>query len=441
MAIFKFIREAMLKEIWQKTTLNGRTYSYLRKFRREAQLPAEQVREIRLQRLKATLCNACQNHPFYRERFEAGGFDPFRMRDADEIKKIPVLQKEEYRSFIQRQVAKNEKRYRYWYRDGTSGSSGMPLHIFRTWEERAYMSGKWMQVLMANDYHWRDVTFSLPSPRRVQRDSIVQRFGILRRYTVAFTSPVEEMVSVCRRVRPTVVYGYKSHLVQMALYCEKNKIELHRPHLCISVGETMDERSKAVIGACFGIENLIDAYGVIECGIIAWQRKREDHFRISHTTTYLEVLDEKGKDADSGHGLLTDLFIGSFPLIRYKLGDFLDTEIVNGLRVIRKIKGRMDDWIIFADGERMPYHAFYLTMEKRSEIRQFRVIQETYDHIRIQLVPASDADPSELEKILLADLKRGIRRKEISYTFDFVDQIPPDPSGKIRMLISKISSQ
>jgi phenylacetate-coenzyme A ligase PaaK-like adenylate-forming protein len=428
----------MLKDIWQKATLNLRTYPYIRKLMREARLPAEQVRNIQLKRLKTMLCGACQNHSFYRERFEASGFDPFVMKDAAEIKKIPILEKDEYRSFIQREVARNEKRYRHWYQDGTSGSSGTPLHIYRTWEERAYMSGKWMRVLLLNDYHWRDVTFSLPSPRRVRRDSMVQRFGILRRYMVGFTSPVEEMVAVCRKVRPSVIYANKSHLIQMALYCDENKIELPRPHLCISVGETMDERSKAVIENCFGIENLIDAYGAIEFGILAWQTKKEDQFQFSHTTNFLEVLDENGQDADLGQGLITDLFIKSFPLIRYKLGDILDTEKVDGLPVIRKIKGRMDDWIVFANGKRMPYFAFYLVMEKRQEIRQFRIIQEDYDNIRIQLVAEPDADRSRLEKRILADLEREIQHTGIAYTFDFVDNIPPDPTGKIRMLISKI---
>ena len=82
----------MLKDIWQKTTLNGRTYTCLPKFRKESQLPAEQVREmIRLQNLRATLWKAYQNHPFHRERFDASGFDPFRMGDADPSGKIRML--------------------------------------------------------------------------------------------------------------------------------------------------------------------------------------------------------------------------------------------------------------------------------------------------------------------------------------------------------------
>ncbi len=393
----------MIKESWQKATLNFRTYPYLRKFIKESQLPAEEVREIQFTRLKALLCDVYQTHPFYRERFDASQFNPFMMADLSDFNKVPVLEKDDYRTLIKSQLEKNEERYRFWYKDGTSGSTGIPLRILRTWDERAYMSGKWMRVLLLNGYNWRNVTFSLPSPHRLQRDSVVQRFGILKRYTVAYTAPVENMVEMYLKVRPSVIYANKSHLVLMALYCEQNKIELPKPNLCISVAETMDERSKAVLKKFYGAENLIEAYGAVEFGIIAWQKKGEDYFNFSHTTNYLEVQDE------------------------------------NGLPIIKKIRGRQDDWIIFADGERMPFHAFYEIMERRQEIKQFRIIQEDYYKICIQIVKDIETDKSALENTLLIDLRREVRDKDIDYIIDFVDDIPPDPNGKIRMLISKIN--
>ena len=429
----------MLKDTWQKATLNFLTYFYLRKFNKESQLPGEEVRKIQFTRLKAFLCDVYQTHPFYRERFDASQFDPFKMVDLRDYKKVLILEKDDYRTFIKSQIEQDEKHYRNWYKEGTSGSTGIPLRILRTWNERAYMSAKWMRVLVLNGYNWRDVTFSLPSPHRLQRDSVVQRFGILKRYTVAYTAPVENMVEMYLKVRPSVVYANKTHLVLMALYCEQNKIKLPKPHLCISVAETMDGRSKAVIENCFGAENLIEAYGAVEFGIIAWQKKGEDFFNFSHTTNYLEVLDENGRDKNFGRCIITDLYIRSFPLIRYNLGDILDNENKNGLPIIKKIRGRQDDWIIFADGERMPFHAFYEIMERRQEIKQFRIIQEDFNKIYIQVVKELEADKSELEKTLLTDLHREVRDKDIEYIIDFVDNIPPDPNGKIRMLISKIN--
>jgi len=429
----------MLLDTWQKTTLNFRIYAYMQKFMKEYRLPAEEVRKIQFTRLKKLLCDVYQIYPFYRERFDGCQFNPFKMADLSDFKKVPILEKEDYRAFIKSQLEQDEKRYQNWYEDTTSGSTGIPLRILRNWDERAYMLAKWMRALFLNGYNWRDVTFSMPAPNHLQRDSVVQRFGLLKRYHVPFTDPVENKVDKYLKVNPSVVYANKTHLVQIALYCEKNKIKLPKPHLCISIAETMDERSRAVIGKCFGAESLMEAYGALEFSIIAWQTKGEDYFNICHTTDYLEVLDENGHDTNHGSCIITDLFIGSFPMIRYKLGDILNTEIKDGLPVIKKIIGRQDDAIIFADGEHMPWHIFAVILERQQEIKQFRVIQEDYDKIRIQVAKEPDADRLTVENAIITDLRQEVRDKDIEYIVDFVDHIPPDPNGKLRLLISKVN--
>ncbi len=405
---------------------------------KEYRLSAEEVRKIQFTRLKKLLCDAYQTYPFYRERFDAYHFNPFKMEGLSDFKKVPVLEKEDYRALVKSQLDHNEKHYRNWYEDTTSGSTGIPLRILRNWDERAYMLAKWMRVLFLNGFHWRDVTFSMPAPNHLQRDSLVQLFGLLKRYHVAFTDPAEKKVEKYLKVSPSVIYGNKTHLVQMALYCEKNNITLPKPHLCISLAETMDERSRAVIKKCFGAESLMEAYGALEFSIIAWQTRGEDYFNICHTTDYLEVLDENDQDANFGTCILTDLFIRSFPLIRYKLGDILDTEMKDGLPVIKKIIGRQDDAIIFADGEHVPWHIFAVILERQQEIKQFRVIQEDYDKIRIQVAIESDADKPTIENTILADMRHEVRNRDIGYKIDFVDHIPPDPNGKLRLLISKV---
>ena len=428
----------MLRDTWQKATINIRIYAYMRRFIKEFRMSAEEIRKVQFARLKKMLCDVYESHPFYRERFDASHFDPYRMQDVQEFKKVPVLEKDDYRTFINSQIEQNGKRYRHWYEDTTSGSTGIPLVLLRSWDERAYMLAKWMRVLALNGYHWRDVTMSLPGPGHLRRDSIVQRFGIMRRYQVAFTDPVEKMVEMYLKVKPTVIFANKTHLVQMALYCDKHNIVLPKPRLCLSMAETMDEPSRAVIEKGFGADSLLEAYGALEISIMAWQTKGHDYLDFSHTTDYLEVLDNEGKDTNLGSCVITDFFLSSFPVIRYRLGDILELDQQNGLPVIRKIIGRQDDAIIFADGERLPWHIFAVILERQREIKQFRVIQEDYDRIRVQVVRDENADKSSLEKVILHDLHKEVRDKGIEYIIDFVDHIPSDPNGKLRLLISKV---
>jgi phenylacetate-CoA ligase len=431
----------MLKYTWQKATLNFRIYAYLQKLIKESRLPAEEVRKLQFTRLKKLLCDVYQTHPFYQERFDASRFDPYKMTDISELKRLPVLEKEDYRTLIKNQLEeKGEKHYQHWYVDSSSGSTGIPLRILRTWDERAYMLAKWMRVLVLNGYKWRDVTFSLPSPSHVQRDSIVQRFGILKRYAIAYTDPVEDQVEMYLKAKPSIVYGNKTYLVQLALHCNEKNIQLPKPYLCVSFAEKMDGTSRSVMEKCFGTDCLMEIYGTLEVSIIAWQIKGEDYFNICHTTDVLEVLDENGQDTNYGRSILTDLFIKSFPMIRYNLGDMLDTEIVNGLPVINKIEGRQDDKIIFADGESVPWPICAIILERRrNELKQFRVIQEDFNLIRVVVAKEEEADKSAIENAIINDLRKEVRNEGMEYIVDFVDRIPPDPNGKIRLLISKVN--
>ncbi len=431
----------MLNDTWKKATLNFRIYAYLQKLIKESRLPAEEVRKLQFTRLKKLLCDVYQTHPFYQERFDASRFDPYKMTDISELKRLPVLEKEDYRTLIKNRLEeKGEKHYQHWYVDSSSGSTGIPLRILRTWDERAYMLAKWMRVLVLNGYKWRDVTFSLPSPSHVQRDSIVQRFGILKRYSIAYTDPVEDQVEMYLKAKPSIVYGNKTYLVQLALHCNEKNIQLPKPYLCVSFAEKMDGPSRSVMEKCFGTDCLMEIYGALEVSIIAWQIKGEDYFNICHTTDVLEVLDENGQDTNYGRSILTDLFIKSFPMIRYNLGDMLDTEIVNGLPVINKIEGRQDDKIIFADGGSMPWPICAIILERRrNELKQFRVIQEDYNLIRVVVSKEEEADKSAIENAIINDLRKEVRDKGMEYIVDFVDRIPPDPNGKIRLLISKVN--
>jgi phenylacetate-CoA ligase len=121
----------MFTNSWQKATLNFRIYAYMKKFIKESRLPAEEIRKIQFARLKKLLCDVYRRHPFYRERFDASHFDPFRMADLDDFKRVPVLEKDDYRKFINSQLNKGESRYPNWYDDTTGGSTGIPLRVLR----------------------------------------------------------------------------------------------------------------------------------------------------------------------------------------------------------------------------------------------------------------------------------------------------------------------
>ena len=81
-----------------------------------------------------------------------------------------------------------------------------------------------------------------------------------------------------------------------------------------------------------------------------------------------------------------------------------------------------------------------IIMDKmRHDLKQFRVIQEDYDLIRVVVAKEEEADKSIVEKAIIDEMRKGLCNDGVEYTVDFVDRIPPDPNGKIRLLISKVN--
>jgi len=73
-----------------------------------------------------------------------------------------------------------------------------------------------------------------------------------------------------------------------------------------------------------GVEPM-DTYGLVEVNEIAWECKEHDGYHINADTHFVEILDKEGNEVDEGkigEIVVTCLFNTSFPIIRYKTGDY-----------------------------------------------------------------------------------------------------------------------
>jgi phenylacetate-CoA ligase len=424
-----------------KLILNARVYFTLRTLLRNFPYHSEVIQAQQWKKLKALLQHCYEHHSFYRQRMDDAWMPPDKFHSLDDLNKLPVLTKDEYRQWVLESYNRRPSRYQNWYRDGTSGSTGVPLTIYRPWKEQAYIIAKWLRELVVNGYRpLRQKTFCLVSPHRLSKhDSLLQSLGLFRRERLSYLASPKEMVEALNHARPDLFYANKSQFVQMATYAKEHFLELYAPPLYACGAETIDDTSRRIIYDAFGEDGFFETYGCVELGVLAFQEKQNKSFlHFCHDTNVLELVNGRTATGTEGYCVVTDLYQYAFPLIRYNLGDYLVTEEHGGLRVIRRICGRQDDWIVFADGARIPFHSFYEIMEKRSTILQFRVIQETHDMIRMLCVARVGIDRDETRRGIIDDMKKYVRA-DIHYQVDFADAIPPDANGKLRMLISNVS--
>jgi len=422
-----------------KHLLNLNIFFKLRTLLKNYPFNADKIKAVQLKKLKKLLIYSYNHFEFYKVRFDQAGFNPFNIKSVDEIPKIPVMDKTEYKKFIDLEVIKQPELYRKYYQDGTSGSTGEPLKIYRTWNERAYMLAKYIRSLFLNGYRYRDITFCLPSPHRITKsDSFLQKLGLLRRKSIAYTEPVEKMVDGYIRIKADLLYANKSQLIQMAQYIIDKGIRIRKPRLINCSGEVLDIPSRNMIESVFGQNRLFEVYGTVEFNNLGFQLCNENFYHFNHDTNLIELEDDRGNiNSERGRCIVTDLNIYSFPLIRYKLNDWIEMENRDGLSVITKIIGRDDDWVSLKNGTKIPFHPFYEVMEKRPLIRQFRFVQESNDLIEAFIVLKDGVEKNGFKKELIRELKSEIS-DSLEYKITFTDFIPADPGGKKRILISKV---
>lgn len=378
--------------------------------------------------------------PFYRERFDRAGVKPEDIRTGDDLAKLPVLTKDELREWMAGEV--NKPQYKDWIVDTTSGSTGKPLSIMMSPREKAYMKSNWLRVMRVCGYN----PFTGKTMTRVNahdenaggRDTILQRFGILRRAYLDQYAPEEELIEQINEYKPDFLYLNKSELMRLVLYSKRTGTPIYHPKFYDPISERISENDRKLFIEILG-PGLVDAYGSAETGSCLLRMKGKKNYIIHFDSFVVNVLDDEGNLAEEGRLIITPLYKTDMPLINYQIGDSAVSKTKNGLRYVTDIKGRMNDYFYYENGEVTSFFEVTPVIAHCSDILQIRFIEETYDLIHVQIVRDEKAKMSreEIEEYVSVNLNK-IFKKPFKFEFEWLDAIPPDPNGKLRMIVSKV---
>ena len=336
--------------------------------------------------------------PFYRERFDRAGVKPEDIRTGDDLAKLPVLTKDELREWMAGEV--NKPQYKDWIVDTTSGSTGKPLSIMMSPREKAYMKSNWLRVMRVCGYN----PFTGKTMTRVNahdenaggRDTILQRFGILRRAYLDQYAPEEELIEQINEYKPDFLYLNKSELMRLALYSKRTGTPIYHPKFYDPISERISENDRKLFIEILG-PGLVDAYGSAETGSCLLRMKGKKNYIIHFDSFVVNVLDDEGNLAEEGRLIITPLYKTDMPLINYQIGDSAVSKTKNGLRYVTDIKGRMNDYFYYENGEVTSFFEVTPVIAHCSDILQIRFIEETYDLIHVQIVRDEKAKMSREE--------------------------------------------
>lgn len=386
--------------------------------------------------------------PFYRKRFEEHHLTPDDFHSSEDLAKFPVLTKAELRSWMKELYDTHPETRDFWDATSTSGSTGVPLTLYQSQREHACTNANWIRILMTFGYNpvfGKMLSFeSSYRKEKKQRDSILQRFGILQRRKLSETRCTEEgMPDVIRELNeyhPDLICLRKNCIVRIALYAQEHGLTVKQPKWYIPVSEMVDEMTRATLEKTFGT-GLVDAYGSDETGSCIIKRPGRDYYDICNDTHVINIYDEKNHLADDGRVIITPLFKTDFPLINYDIGDAASSYVKDGIRYVTKIHGRLNDMVKHENGEETSVLELRKISNGITGIAQFRFVQESYHELRVELV----RDPidttytnRQIEDFFLQKL-HDIYGDEFRIQIDWLDVIPPDPNGKLRCFVCQVA--
>ena len=405
----------------------------------------EQIAGFQSRRLRALVRHAYQRVPYYRRLYDHAGFKPDDIRSLADLGRIPLASRSDLQELPAREVlAQGVEPYRLVLHR-TSGSSGAPLSIWRTWFEERLLQAYRLRVVLGLGVRPGDRRASVgwhPPGDRPDRHFLMN-VGLFRMEEIHCVLPAEEILAQLRRIQPGFLAGYPGTLSWLAGSLADLDRARIRPRLIAVGAETLTHEMRRQISEGFRAP-VFDFYGSHEFNLIAAECPRTGQYHIAAPMLIAEILRDGRpvKPGETGELVGTALHSYAMPFVRYRLGDLVtrgEPRCPCGapFATILRIEGRVMERFLLPDGSSVhPYVAVDRLMRTPPWLRRYQIVQDRADHLTVKLAPMTEPPPdalAALERLITAAFGGQVR-----VAIRLVNEIPPEPNGKFRPYYSLV---
>jgi phenylacetate-CoA ligase len=400
-------------------------------------------RDAQLRRL---VRHAYDRVPLYRRQFDDHGVRPEDIRTSDDLPRLPLTTREELQALpLSDRLARGADPERLITRH-TSGSSGRPMVLYRTWAE--------VQIAMAIRLRALHDLGARPSDRRAHIVPVPQAphprnrrrpqralmaLGVFPKIDLEVREGLPVIVEALCRWRPDLLLGHASVLARLAALLTDELRAVLRPRLIISGAEALTPLMRQQIVDGFRAE-VRDWYGANEMGLMGWECARTGLFHLAEHGVVLEVLGAGGPAAvgEAGRIAATGLHGFAMPFVRYLVGDI----VVRGpepcpcgapFATIAAIDGRVWDTLPLANG-RVVHPSTLMRIVAtlgRGWVQQFQFVQDRSDRVVLRVIPSAAPSTEDLARMRKAAC--DVLGPGTGLEIQLVDHIESEASGKFRV--------
>jgi len=408
---------------------------------REQWKSSSEIEDMQNYKLSELVKHTYNTVPYYRNLFDSIKLKPDDIKTIHDLPKIPIMSSKNYRNIPFEEILSKKTNLNKCVITSTNGTSGLPLKIVFNKRDNSRLNSNWIRPLIANGvkpWHKRAI-FSRPSVLP-DKKKWYQYFGLWRSKMISIFEEPDVWIAKLQAYRPEIIYGYSGTLKLLAQYIITKKITGIKPRILFGVSEMLDEECRKLVYEAFHAK-IVDLYGAAETGCISWECPTCTEYHLNADTTIVEFLkeDQKVPFGCEGRIIVTNLHSFAMPIIRYELNDIGAASnkkalCGRGLPSMKIISGRSDDFIVLPSGRLLSPRFFSATMREVTGIYQWKVTQDDSGHIIILIVPSKEFSTdigSRLKEKIFKNAGEKFKLK-----IQTVDEIPPDPSGKLRAVVS-----
>ncbi|MGV9315083.1 phenylacetate--CoA ligase PaaK [Streptomyces sp. NPDC003691] len=321
-------------------------------------LTREQLRELQLDRLRATLRHAYENVELYRRKFDGAGVRPDDCRSLADLARFPFTTKADLRDtypFGMFAVPMADVRRIH----ASSGTTGRPTVVGYTENDLSMWADVIARSIRAaggRPGHKVHVSYGYG----LFTGGLGAHYGAERAGCTVIPASggmTARQVQIIQDFRPEIIMITPSYMLTLLDEFEKQGVDPRTTSLRIGIfgAEPWTEEMRREIEERAGI-HAVDIYGLSEVigpGVAQECVETKDGLHVWEDHFYPEVVDPLADtvlpDGEEGELVFTSLTKEAMPVIRYRTRDLtrlLPGTARPGFRRIRKITGRCDDMII-----------------------------------------------------------------------------------------------
>ena len=421
--------------------------AYLYRLRKTQWWSPRELERLQWPKLRRVLHHAYERVAYYRRLFDSAGITPADIRSQAELSRIPITTKEALQQVPEHELFANGVKPSRCIERRTSGSTGRPLTLFLTRRQKEAQDMVQARALLANGLKLTDRRAVFVSPWQIpRRPHAFQRMGIWRKAYFSVFEDIRLQMADLEKLRPDSIAGTPAILKLIALEKVSRGRDGLAPRTLFSTADLLDRSTRELLESVFDAP-VIDLYGSLEFGYMAWQCPERRDYHMNAESVVMEVL-ENGHRAGGGEGgevVCTSLLAYAQPLIRYHLGDLCvpgeqACACGRGLPVIRLIEGRTNDVFHLPGGRAVTPQALADAMVASGKsVLQFRLVQEDETHVTLDVV--RDRNVTEGSMAVIENGLRQVLGDEVTITTRLVATMSRDPSGKRRAILSHVSNR